>query len=63
MIAFLSNNAGTILTGLILLAIVTAIIVNLCRKKKSGCACCCRCCGNSGSCARNQSLPIPKKQS
>jgi len=47
MIAFLSNNAGTILTGLVLLVIVTAIIIKICRdKKKGGCAGCACDCGN-----------------
>jgi len=54
MMFFLSSNAGTIITGLVLLGIVTAIVVNLCRKKKSGCACCCSCCGNSGSCGKRR---------
>jgi hypothetical protein len=48
MIAFLSNNAGTILTGLVLLGVVAAVIVKIFRDKKKGkCAgCSCDC----GSC-------------
>jgi hypothetical protein len=48
MIAFLSNNAGTIITGLVLLIIVVMIVVKIYRdKKKGGCAgCSCDC----GSC-------------
>jgi len=63
MIAFLSNNAGTIITGLVLLIIVTAIIANLCRNKKSGCDCCCSCCGNSGSCAKRGRVVLENLQS
>jgi len=49
MIAFLSNNAGTILTGLVLLGIVAAVIVKIFRdKKKGGCAGCSRDCGSCG---------------
>ncbi|GBU23346.1 hypothetical protein R80B4_03263 [Fibrobacteres bacterium R8-0-B4] len=56
MIAFLSINAGTILTGLVLVGIVTAIVINLFRKKKSGCACCCSCCGKKDSCGKPRRL-------
>ena len=45
MVTFLSNNAGTILTGLVLLGIVTAIILKMRRDKKknkcAGCSCGC----------------------
>ncbi|WP_461255582.1 FeoB-associated Cys-rich membrane protein [Treponema sp. R80B11-R83G3] len=44
---YLLNNAGTILTGLFLLAIVTMVMVKIVREKKrctgicSGCSCDC----------------------
>ena len=48
MFAFLLNNAGTILTGLVLLGIVAAIILKISRNKKNGCADCPY--ANSGNC-------------
>jgi len=57
MIAFLSDNAGTILTGLVLLIIVVAIIIKICRdKKKGGCAGCSCDCGSCEFKDKNQNL-------
>ncbi|MDR0303409.1 MAG: FeoB-associated Cys-rich membrane protein [Chitinispirillales bacterium] len=57
MTTFLTENIGTILTGLVLLVIVTAIVCNLVRNKRNGkCACTCGCgiCPNSLSCGINK---------
>jgi hypothetical protein len=48
--AFISNNIGTILTALVLLVIVTAVTIKICRdKKKGGCAGCPCGCADSGA--------------
>jgi len=49
MFAFLSNNIGTILTGLILLVIITAVILKIRRDKKANRCASCPCgCAASG---------------
>lgn len=53
MLAWLTENLGTIVVALILLAVVTAIIVSMIRDKKKGkssCGCDCAHCGCCGSC-------------
>ncbi|MDR2694641.1 MAG: FeoB-associated Cys-rich membrane protein [Chitinispirillales bacterium] len=55
MVAFLSNNAGTIFAGLILLGIVAAIIVKMCSDRKKGCcAYGCGGCGSRDSCEKRR---------
>lgn len=51
-------NAGTVITGLILIAIIAMIIIRLVSDKKKGkssCGCNCGCCPNSESCHGNRS--------
>ena len=53
MMQWLSNNIGTILIILVLLAVVARIICSLIRKKregKSSCGCSCADCAIHGSC-------------
>lgn len=53
MLAWLTENLGTIVVALRLLAVVTAIIVSMIRDKKKGkssCGCDCAHCGCCGSC-------------
>jgi hypothetical protein len=58
MFTFLSNNIGTILTGLVLLVIVAAIIMNIRwnRKKNNSAGICAGCNGCCGRCS--SSLPF-----
>jgi len=52
MFVFISNNIGTILTGLVLCGIVTAVILKIrSDKKKNNSACACCSCGCADSCA------------
>lgn len=47
MINFVNANLGTIIVALVLIAIVTAIVINIVHKKKKGlCASCDGCSGN-----------------
>ena len=49
MFMFLSNNIGTIITGLVLLVIVAAVIVKMRRDKKKNNSACAGCpCGCGG---------------
>ncbi|MDE6092611.1 MAG: FeoB-associated Cys-rich membrane protein [Ruminococcus sp.] len=51
-------NAGTVITGLILIAIIAMIIIRLVSDKKKGkssCGCNCGCCPNSENCHGNRS--------
>lgn len=57
MIAWLSANIGTILVGLVVLAIVIGIVLSLHRDKKQGklscggnCSSCSHCSGHCGGC-------------
>ena len=53
MLEFLADNGGTILVGVVLAAVVTAIVVYMRRKKKSGrspCGCGCSDCPSAGMC-------------
>lgn len=53
MLTWLSDNLGTIIVSLILIAIVTAIIVNMIRDRKKGknsCGCGCEHCALHGKC-------------
>lgn len=55
MIEFLRNNLATIIIGIILLCVVTAIIVTMRKNKKagkacSGCSCGCSGCSQASSC-------------
>lgn len=55
MFTWISNNIGTIIICAVLIAIVTAIIVSMVRKKKQGKSVVCNCgnckdCAMSGSC-------------
>ncbi len=53
MLEFLSQNIGTIIVLLILLAVVAAIIAGQVKAKKQGrssCGCGCKGCPNSGMC-------------
>ena len=55
MFAWITNNIGTIIICAVLIAIVTAIIISMVRKKKQGksmvCSCgSCSSCPMSGSC-------------
>ncbi len=49
MIAWITRNIGTIIVCAVLLAIVTAIIVNMVKKKKQGKSVICDC-GNCKNC-------------
>jgi len=57
MYAWLSKNLGTIVVVLILIAVVTAVIVNMIKDKKRGRSVCggdcCRC-GSSKACGNKQ---------
>ena len=53
MITWLSENLGTIIISLVLLAIVTGILLSIWRDKKKGkssCGCNCGHCAMSGTC-------------
>ncbi|MDO5326033.1 MAG: FeoB-associated Cys-rich membrane protein [Clostridia bacterium] len=53
MIQAITENAGTIIVSLLLIAMITAIITHLLRNKKQGkssCGCNCGSCPMSGSC-------------
>ncbi len=53
MLAWLSENLGTIIITLILIAIVAAIVISMIRDKKKGktsCGCDCAHCGCCGAC-------------
>lgn len=53
MIGWISDNIGTIVISLILIAIVAGIIVKMVRDKKKGkssCGCNCGCCSMNGTC-------------
>lgn len=53
MIEWIANNAGTIIAGLMVLAIVASVIIGMIRKKKNGksaCGCGCAGCPLSGDC-------------
>ncbi len=49
MLTFLAENLGTIIVGLVLAAVIAAIIVKLARDKKKGCSCGCAECQNGGA--------------
>lgn len=53
MMEWIMNNAGTIIVGLIVLAIVAAVVICMIRKKKNGkstCGCGCANCPLSSDC-------------
>jgi putative effector of murein hydrolase LrgA (UPF0299 family) len=53
MLAWLTDNLGTIIVSLILICIVTAVIVKMVKDKKSGkgtCGCGCEHCAMHGKC-------------
>lgn len=55
MLNFLADNAGTILVGAVLLAIVVFVIIKLYRDKKRGrssCGCGCENCPSAGACKK-----------
>lgn len=57
MFTWISENIATIITCMILIAVVAAIIVNMVRGKKKGkssCGCGCADCPMSGSCHSKQ---------
>ena len=67
MIRFLAENRGTILTGLVLLGIVTAIILKIRRDikkgKAAGCRASCFCCrGNTAHLPDCDKMENDKKQ-
>ena len=57
MFVFLSNNIGTILTGLVLLVIITAVILKIRKDKKgnkcAGCPCGCAASGADRPISKN----------
>lgn len=59
MLKFITDNAGTIATALILTGIVTAIILKLVHNKKhgksAGCGCGCSNCPKASSCSSKPS--------
>ena len=59
MLQFFQNNAGTLIVGIVVLAIVAAIIIKqvVDRKKGSGCGCGCDGCANSASCSGDTQAP------
>ena len=53
MLSFISSNLSTIIVGLVVFAIVAAVVVKLVRDKinhKSSCGCGCSGCPSAGSC-------------
>ncbi len=53
MLTFITQNAGTIIVGLIVLALVVLIIRSMIADKKAGKSSCggnCGCCGNGAAC-------------
>ena len=53
MFQWIIENAGTIIVSIALIALVTCIIIRLCKEKKQGkssCGCNCGCCSMAGSC-------------
>lgn len=57
MLAFLAENAGTIIVLAILIAVLTAIVVKFIRDKKKGkslCSCGCAGCPSSSTCHANK---------
>lgn len=58
MMAFLAENAGTIIVLVILIAVLTAIIIKFIRDKKKGkglCACGCAGCPSKNMCHKESS--------
>ncbi|MGI5935562.1 MAG: FeoB-associated Cys-rich membrane protein [Oscillospiraceae bacterium] len=57
MIAFLTENLGTIIISLVLLAVVALIIANMARKRKrgqsAGCGCGCSGCPSATMCHKD----------
>ncbi len=54
--SFLQAYGGTILVGLALLAVVTAVVVKLCRDRRKGqnsCGCGCDHCASAGMCHKH----------
>ncbi len=51
MISWLTENAGTILISLVLLAVVTGIIFSMVKDKKQGKSTCGGSCAHCGACA------------
>ncbi len=63
MFTWISNNIGTIIICAVLIAIVTAIIVSMIKKKKQGKSVVCSC-GNCKHCAMSGSChKVPSAQS
>lgn len=64
MINFITNNWGTILVGLIVLAIVGAIVGNMIKRTKAGkpagCDCGCSGCGSASNCTPSFPDSLPK---
>ena len=57
MLLFLSENLGTLVVGLVLVGIVTAIVMQLIRNRRKGKCISCDCCGGcsgSSSCSAKQ---------
>jgi hypothetical protein len=51
MFTFLTENIGTVLTGLVLLVIIAAVIMNIrWNRKKNKCAGCPYCCKGTAGC-------------
>ena len=59
MLQFFHNNAGTLIVGIVVLAIVTVIIIKqvVDKKKGAGCGCGCDDCASSASCSGETKLP------
>ena len=54
MLAFLSENWGNILVLALVAASVAGVLLNMHRKKTSGCGCGCDCCPSNGICHPKQ---------
>lgn len=53
MMKFLSENLGTIITGIVIAGVITAVIFKMVKDRKKGkssCGCDCGCCSNSKLC-------------
>jgi hypothetical protein len=58
---YISENIGTIVTGLIILAVLLMITVKLVKDKKAGKSICgsnCKCCPNSALCHSNRGKQV-----
>lgn len=66
MIDFLAANAGTIVAGLVVLAIILLVIFKMKKDKKQGkssCGCSCGCCPNAQLCHPNTEKTVNTQKS